>query len=94
MSLQGRETLDKLVFLKLNFRKDYNENTCNSYITLVAFLAAWQHQLRLEVRVRAELSHPFRVGRRNVYQDCGRSQTICDQGYVNFIMSDPAFKQQ
>lgn len=37
-----------------------------------------------------------RVGRRNAYQDCGRSQTIYDRGIVYFVMDnmpDQAFKQ-
>ena len=39
----------------------------------------------------------FMLAEENVYEDCGRSQTIYDRGIVYFVMdnmSDRAFKQQ
>ena len=57
---QGRETLDKFVFINwISEKSIIKKKACKSYSSLVAFLAAcltsWQHQLRALFELTEEM---------------------------------------
>ena len=85
---------------KLNFKKFYNENTCKSYTTLVAFVAACPTSCNTNFAGKSVSAQNFPalfMLAKEMFTRTGRLQTIHDRGNVYFVLdniSDRAFKQQ